>query len=432
MNGLACWLCCQLPNCCICCCCPNCAPPIPGIPPPNALGCAPNPPGIPNPEFCCWPPKPLPPDIGLAPNEPVDAPNPGIGCIPPNPELGCPVPNPWLLPKPGWLPPKFIWPRIWGCCCCCWLPPIFPNWFHAIAVMPAPPKLRFCWADDGGILIFWPPPICCWLVMPPQPGCWGPPNDDCWEDVRLPNPPPGWPPPKPVLDSWFPNPELAGWLPNAETVGWAVLKFPNPLPVVAAMLLAGLILLVGPLSCPPRPWKGLDVCWDWNPPDPTLDVVLENGLGPLDIPNVEVPEEPKPVPELKLVLLLLEDMPNKPSSSVKAAYLSPAAAELPDADTNGPNPELEAGCACEGAAGKMIKKKDGWVFGGGGGGGGSSFVWSCAVWHTDTPPLKGEKSHFYSWWWPFISIVMMYLVLLFPSDSLWSWGKSSLYGANAE
>lgn len=92
--------------------------------------------------------------------------------------------------------------------------------------------------------------------------------------------------------------------------------------------------------------------------------MLENGLGPLDIPNVEVPEEPKPVPELKLVLLLLEDVPNKLSSSVNAAYLSLAAAELPDADTSGPNPELEAGGACVGAAKKMIKKKDGWFFGG--------------------------------------------------------------------
>lgn len=95
-----------------------------------------------------------------------------------------------------------------------------------------------------------------------------------------------------------------------------------------------------------------------------LDVALENGLGPLDIPNVEVPEEPKPVPELKLVLLLLEDVPNKLSSSVNAAYLSLAAAELPDADTSGPKPELEAGGACVGAAEKMIKKKDGWFFGG--------------------------------------------------------------------
>ena len=64
------------------------------------------------------------------------------------------------------------------------------------------------------------------------------------------------------------------------------------------------------------------------------------------------------------MLLLLEDVPNKLSSSVNAAYLSPAAAELPDADTSGPNPELEAGGACVGAAKKMMKKKDGWFLGG--------------------------------------------------------------------
>lgn len=64
------------------------------------------------------------------------------------------------------------------------------------------------------------------------------------------------------------------------------------------------------------------------------------------------------------MLLLLEDVPNKLSSSVNAAYLSLAAAELPDADTSGPKPELEAGGACVGAAEKMIKKKDGWFFGG--------------------------------------------------------------------
>lgn len=92
--------------------------------------------------------------------------------------------------------------------------------------------------------------------------------------------------------------------------------------------------------------------------------MLENGLGPLDIPNVEVPEEPKPVPELKLVLLLLEDVPNKLSSSVNAAYLSLAATELPDADTSGPNPELEAGGACVGATKKNYKKERWLVFGG--------------------------------------------------------------------
>ena len=52
------------------------------------------------------------------------------------------------------------------------------------------------------------------------------------------------------------------------------------------------------------------------------DVVLENGLGPLDIPNDDVPVEPKPDPELILVLLVLVAGPNKLSNSLSAAYLS--------------------------------------------------------------------------------------------------------------
>ena len=43
------------------------------------------------------------------------------------------------------------------------------------------------------------------------------------------------------------------------------------------------------------------------------DDVLEKGFGPLDIPNEEEPLEPKPDPELILVLLLVVG-PNKLSN----------------------------------------------------------------------------------------------------------------------
>lgn len=82
--------------------------------------------------------------------------------------------------------------------------------------------------------------------------------------------------------------------------------------------------------------------------------MLENGLGPLDIPNDDVPAEPKPDPELTLVLLLLVAGPNKLSNSLSAAYLSPIVAELPDADTSGPNPALDVAGGCDGA---VIKKE---------------------------------------------------------------------------
>ena len=399
INGFACGLCCHPPpNCCICCCCPNWLLPIPDMLPPNTappwfpnppLGCAPKPPGAPNPEGCCWAPKLLPLDMELAPNPPAE---------PPNMDVGCPAPNPWLPPNPGWFPPKFIWPLTGGCCGK--PPPIFPNCAEASAVIPAPPKLRFCWVDVGGIPIFWPP-ICCWPPMLPQPDCWFPPNDDCWGAVvKLPKPPvkdwvllkdcwlpnpelTGWLPPK---DCWLPNPELTGWLPlkdcwlpNPELTGWLPLKdcwLPNPelgwlpntdpVPVVALMLLTWFMLFMGPFSWPnpagppPKPWNGLDGCCCcccgclgcWKPPD-TLPVdVFEKGFGPLDIPNEDEPPEPNPVPVLRPVLLPPLDGPNKLSNSLSAAYLSPAVfwvAVLPDADTSGPNPAFDVGCGCDGA-----------------------------------------------------------------------------------
>lgn len=85
--------------------------------------------------------------------------------------------------------------------------------------------------------------------------------------------------------------------------------------------------------------------------------MLEKGLGPLDIPNDEVPVEPKPDAELILVLLLPPtEEANKPSNPLSAAYLSAVDAELPEAETRGPNPELDAACCCEEATIKKIKE----------------------------------------------------------------------------